>query len=212
MNLKKATLLAIIGLCYTFALRTIATFLPEMFRDLTVVRINETLLLLSSLTAIIFFVYFLMDYVKENQVGLKNATVLAIIGASLMSLLLLKGLLMIFNEYALGSWIRPGFIEPIISWVSSLSIFIFFFVFYQQTFQEGLTKLRQATLWATVGSLVGVLSRTLIFILYLSSGQIRWFSDLALKSRFVFLIFLPIFAFNFVTVLYFFLVFYREQE
>ncbi len=209
MNLNNATLLAIIGLCYTFASRTIGTFVPDLFRSLPAAQVNGVLLLLASLTSVVFFVYFLRDYVEKDETELKNGTWLAIVGSALMSLLLLKGLLPILHDYTFRSLAGFQLAEPLVPWVSSILILLFFFVFYKRTVRRGQRRLQTATLWAVIGCLVGVLLRTLTASLYLYSTVVRWFSDFPLMVQ---LIFLPIFAFSFLAVLYFFASFYREQR
>jgi hypothetical protein len=209
MNLKNATLLAIIGLCYTFASRTIGTFVPNLFRSLPAAQVNGVLLLLASLTSVVFFVYFLRDYIEKGEAELKNGTWLALVGSSLMSLLLLKGLLPMLDEYTFHSLAGPHLVEPLVPWVSSILILLFFVVFHKRTVRKGQRKLQTATLWAVIGSLVGVLLRTFTASLYIYSTVVRWFSDF---PRMMQLIFLPIFAFSFLAILYFFTSFYREQR
>lgn len=208
MSLKNATLLAIIGLCYTFASRTVGTFVPDLFRSLPAAQVNGVLLLLASLTSVLFFVYLLKDYVEKDETELKNGTWLAIVGSALMSLLLLKGLLPILHDYTFRSLAGPRLIEPLVPWASSILILLFFVVFHKRTVRRGQRKLQTATLWAVIGSLVGVLLRTLTASLYIYSAVVRWFSDF---PRVMQLVFLPIFVFSFLAILYFFTSFYREQ-
>ena len=209
MSLKNATLLAIIGLCYTFASRTIGTFVPYLFRNLAAAQVNGVLLLLASLASIVFFVYFLRDYVEKDETELKNGTWLALVGSALMSLLLLKGLLPILHGYTFRSLAGPHMVEPLVPWVSSILILLFFVVFHKRTVRKGERRLQTATLWAVIGSFVGVLLRTLTASLYIYSAVVRWFSDF---PRMMQLVFLPIFVFSFVAILYFFTSFYGEQR
>jgi hypothetical protein len=208
MSLRTATLLAIIGLCYTFALRATGTFLPDLFRDILVAQVNGILHLLASLTAVLFFAYFLTCYVRKGETKLKSGTVLALVGSSLMSLLLLKGLLPILDDYTFRNLAGPHFIEPIVPWVSSILILLFFIIFHKQTLRRRQRKLQQATLWAIIGSSIGVLVRTFVLLIYLPSGEARWFSDFPTGMQ---IALFPIFAFGFVAVFYFFWFFYREE-
>jgi len=212
MNLKKATLLAIIAICYEFALRTVGTAFPFAFRNLTVAQVTNIISFLASLGILLFFIYFYKDYVQKEETGLKNASVFAIIGSGLMSLLLFKGLIPLFNPNSFGYLLRPHFIEPTIPWVSSILILIFFIVFNKLTIQKEEVRLRNATLSGVLGSLIGVLLRTFTLIFYLFSSEISWFFDLPKKMHLVFIIFLPITLVGFVLMLFFFLVFYKEQK
>jgi formate-dependent nitrite reductase membrane component NrfD len=209
MNLQKATLLAIIGICFTFALRTIGTLKPELFADLLTAQIVGTTLFLAGLTSVIFFAYFLKDYVGRGETALKKGSILAIIGSSLMSLLLLKSLLPILGEYTFRNLAGSFFIEPIIPWANSILILIFFVIFYKEAFRIGSPLLRKATLLAMVGSLVGFLLQILALSSYIYSGSVRWLSD---SPRLIPILLLPLSAFSFLAILYFFSSFYGEKK
>lgn len=99
MSLRKATLSAIIGISYTFILRTIGTLLPDIFKNLLVVQVSAIMSFLASLTIVLFFVFFYEGYVQKQQTNLKKASLLAIIGSSGVSLLHIKGILPVFNIY-----------------------------------------------------------------------------------------------------------------
>lgn len=209
MRLKKATLLAIIGISYTFALRTIGTFFPDIFGNLIVVQVTQIMSFLANLTIVFFFISFYKDYVEREQIKLKNVSILAIIGSSLLLLLHIEGLFIVFNVYTLSYLVRSHYIEPIVPWVSSIFILIFFIIFHKETIQKEDIKLKKATLSAIIGSSIGTLERTFILFNYLYSREVRWFSDLSRKIQ---IIFIPIFAFSFIAVLYFLLSFYKEQR
>ncbi len=209
MRLKRATLLTIIGISYTFALRTIGTFLLDIFKILIVAQAIQIMSFLANLTIVFFFISFYKDYVEREQIKLKKASILAIIGSSLLLLLHIEGLFIIFNVYTLSYLVRSHYNEPIVPWVSSIFILVFFIIFYKDTIQKEQIKLKKATLSAIIGSSIGTLERTFILFNYLYSREVRWFSDLSRKIQ---IIFIPIFAFSFIAVLYFFLSFYKEQQ
>lgn len=208
MNLRLATLLAIVGLCYTFALRTIGTFVPDLFRNLAVAQVSGVLLLLASLTGALFFVYFFTHHVQEDDTELKNGTVLALVGSSLMSLLLLKGVLPLLDRLTFHSLLGPHFIEPIVPWVSSILILLFFITFHKQTIRKRDGSLEKAALWGVVGASIGVLVRSLTVLVYLTSGAVRWVSDF---PGTVIAVLFPILAFGFGATMYFFASFYKQQ-
>ena len=70
-------------------------------------------------------------------------------------------------------------------------------------------KLKKATLLAIIGSSIATLERTFILFYYFYSREIKWFSDLPRKTA---ITFIPTSVFSFITILYFFLSFYREQK
>jgi hypothetical protein len=126
----------------------------------------------------------------------------------LMSLLLLKGVLPLLDRLTFGSLLGPHFIEPVVPWVSSVLILLFFITFHKQTIRKRDGSLERATLWGVVGASIGVLVRTLTLFVYLTSGAVRWFSDF---PGTVIAVLFPVLAFGFGATLYFFASFYKQQ-
>lgn len=207
--IKCATVLAIIGITYGFALRTVGSFFPIIFKNLLLVRVTSILFFISGLTIVFFFISFYYGYIQKEQTKLKIATVLAIIGNFLVSLLFVKGILLAFAINQFPYLRRPYFIEPVVPWVSSIFILIFFIVFHQEVLLKESIKLRKAVFFAIIGSLIVVLLRSFMLYTYINTGVVRWFSDF---SRVIMIAFLPVVTFSFITILYFFLVFYKEQS
>jgi hypothetical protein len=208
-KLRYATLLAIIGISCSFVSRTVGTFLPAAFKNLQVAQVSVIMSILAGLTGVFFFVSFYQEYVQKEQARLKQASVLAIVGSSAMLLLEVKGLLLIFNADTSSYLAKAHFTEPVVSWVSSILILLFFIVFYEAMLYRQGTRLQKAILSAVIGSSIAAFLRTFILFNYLFFKEIRWFSDLPKKAA---IIFLPIFALSFIAVLYFFLCFYKEQK
>lgn len=214
MNLRKATLLAIIGICYHFAIRTIGTLFPDIFRVLLLAQFAQITLLLANLTILVFFIFFFKDYVQKEQVELKKATLLAIVGSGAMVSLYVNGLLLIaFGTYSSPPLLWPveitNHIGAIIPWGSSILILLFFIIFYKETVREEQRRLRRPTLLAVIGSSISTLVLTFVLVNSLFSGKIMHVAGLSRKFP---IIFIPVFVFTFIAVLYFFLSFYKEQE
>ena len=227
MYLKKATLLAIIGISYTFILRTIGIFFPNIFRDPLIIQISVIISLLASLSIVFFFIAFYKYYIQEKQIRLKKVCILAIIGSFGMVLLQVKNILLVFNKLSthlynfspyLVKLVNSHSIDPIMPWISSIFTLIFFIIFYKETLKDKKIRdqdnnissirdngLNKAILFAIIGSSIGTLLRTFVLINYLYLRESRWFSDLSKETQ---VILIPIFAFSFITVLYFFLSFY----
>lgn len=219
MNLKKATFLAVIAICYIFALRAIGTFFPSIFKNLPMVQVTTTMSFLASIILVLFYTSFYRRYVQKEQLQLKEASTLAIVGSSAVLLLQVKGLFLVFNEILVSIYrISPHLvglirsrhaIVSIVPWVSSVFILLFFVVFHREALRKEQKKLTKALLWAVVGSSIGTLLRTIVIFNYIFFREVRWFSDVAGKIQ---IIFFPIITFGFVAVLYFFLSFYKAQK
>lgn len=216
MTLRRATMLTVIAICYTFVLRTIGTFLPSIFRTTTIVQAAQVISLLASLTFMVFYVLFYKDYVQREQTALRKVSVLAIIGSCAMLLLRVKSLILVFEGllvkmYDLSPFlfglVRSHSAEAIIPWVCSILILCFFVMFYREALHKRLVKLQKATFAAIISSSIGTLLLTITLFNFLHSGQPTWFHA---SFRTLVFIFLPLSVFGFAAILYFFLVFYVQ--
>lgn len=214
MSLRAATLLAIIGTCYLFALRTTATFFPGFFRILIVAQAAQITALIASLAIVLFFACILANHVEKDQVGLRRATLLALVGSSAMLLVRVKGLLLVFFD----AWLSPGllwflqtsrFLAAVVPWLSSILILLFFVAFYKETLRNEQLRLRVASFLAIIGSSVGTLLLTFVWFNHLYFRELMFFMNL---PRLMAIMLSPLFAFSFITVLYFLASFYKQQK
>jgi len=199
MNLKRITLLTIISICYFFALKTIGTLLPDIFKNQLIVQSTGILSILASLMVVFFFIYFFKVYTQKDQIKLQKASIIAIIGAFVGLLGEIKKLLPVFNVYIFPS----RHIQAIVPLLNSAFILIFFVVFYNELAQKERHRLKKATLLAIIG--YSILTISQVF------GLSNHFISFNLSGK-IGIIFIPLFLFSFVAILYFFLSFYREQE
>ncbi len=213
MNLKKITFLTIIGISYTFILKLLGTFIPNMFAKLITAQITSILYLLASITILLFFLSFNRNYVKKEQIKLKQTSVLAIIGVCAMIIVNLKFLFLVFDKYSaiylISSLVKYHFIEVVLPWVSSVCILIFFLTFYYDIHSEAQSKLEKPILFAVIGQSIITLILTFTFGFYLNQGLIKRLSDL---SNMIMIILIPTVIFSYLFILYFFSAFYKEQK
>ena len=207
MRLKTATLFVVVGTCYIFIAGTLGILIPDLFTNLRIAQTNTVLHALFSLAALLFFVLFYKDFIQKDETSLKRGARLAIAGIGLLFLLHLKGLLLAFDATAFPYLLHPHFIEPILPWMSSVSILLFFILFYRTTTGKDRSQLRTAILSAVIGSSVSALLRTVTLFLYVRSGGVRWAADLARKAPAVVL---PVSTIGFIFTLYFFVSFYEQ--
>ena len=219
MKLKTATLLAIIGMCYLFLSRTVGTLVPGLFQNLIVTQVSVVLSLLSGAAFVVFFMSFYKFYVRDEQTQLQSATLFAIIGSAAMLVLYIKGLFIVFAPLRMqlygispslaGSLIKPSFFEAILPWFSAILILVFYVAFYKETADPNLFQLRKAASYAVIGTAIGVALRTGLVVSNIFSSKIVWLTDLTKGTG---IILIPILVISFAAVLYFYLVFYREQQ
>lgn len=219
MKLKTATLLAIIGMCYMFLSRTVGTIVPGLFRNLAVTQVSVVLSLLSGVALVVFFMSFYKFYIREEQGQLYNATVLAVIGSAAMLVLYIKGLFIVFAPlrmqlYGISPMLmeelsKPSFFEAILPWFSAILMLVFYMTFYKESTDPSQFRLQKAASYAVIGAVIGVLLRTLMVVGHIFSSEVLWFTDV---TRGVGIILVPVLVISFAAIIYFYLVFYSEQQ
>lgn len=213
MRLRKATLLAIIGISYLFALRAIRTFLPTIFTNFLITKVTGTVFLLASLAIVVFFIYFYKDYVRREQIKLRMATILVILVSLVGLVVQVQSLSLMFNvtvvRYPVMIYRHTDAVIPLFS---AIFLVAFFVVFYRETSGKELMRLKKATSLAVIGaSLLTLLQIFVLFnyLYYLRSGRS---TDLVSNNTIVFSIGIPIILFWFLASLIFFISFYKVQE
>jgi hypothetical protein len=205
VNLRKATLLAIIGGSYMFLSRAIGTFRPDIFTNPAMARGASILSVLASLAPVLFYLSFYMGYPRQDQIELRNSTILAIIGSTLFTALRAKGLLIVFNVSRFPSLLRFHTYEAVLPLVTSLLILLFFVTFYGETYRAKEEKLKRPVLLAAIGTAVSAGVDILVLVNYLFSRKGQWLTGLSRNIQYALY---PVLAFSFATVLYFFISFY----
>lgn len=207
--LRMATILTIIGVSYSFILKAFWTIFPKLFLVSGVRQTSTILNLLSSLFVVVFFVTFLRGYIRKENIKLKAVSVLALTGVSILSLLQMKSVMLAFRSDLpprLLQFLSSISIDPVIPWVSSLCMFIFFLRFHEQTSRAGEEALLKAKKLAIIGSGLSVLIHTFVIANYKIYPSFRYSFDLNL---YITMIATPFVIVSFVFVLYFYITFYR---
>ena len=213
VRLRKATLLAIIGISYLFALRAIRTFLPTIFTNLLITKVTGTVSLLASLAIVVFFIYFHKDYVRREQIKLRMATILVILVSLVGLVVQVQSLSLIFNVNVVRYPVMIyGHIDAVIPLFSAIFMLAFFVVFYRETSGKELMRLKKATSLAVIGASLLVLLQIFVLSNYLRYVQLGRPTDLASNKIILFSIGIPIILFWFLSRLIFFISFYKVQE
>jgi len=201
--LKKATLLTIFSISYMFILKTLGTFYPQLStRNILLNQCTGFFALIASLFLVLFFIFFLKEYVSPEHSVLRTATILALTGS-------IARLLIYFKNISFQSIAKLYSIEPVILWLNSLFITIFFIAFYREH-KEGAPGLRRASFLAILGSICILLVHSFTLVNYYTSLQGNTYFE-ALRYKLILVSFPPV-IFNFVTLLYFFMVFYHHLK
>lgn len=220
MNLKSATVYTIIGISYFYLVRTIGTIIPDIFRVQDIAQGVQLLSLFAALAPLVFLAYFYKDYLRSEQVLLKNITVITLIGFSLIVFLHIRELFMVFPRmssilynfspslYQLVHSRQIPMFGSLISWVTSIAVFLFFVVFYRETARRNQVSLKNATLIAMVGSSLALLLRTISTIVSLSAGA---FPIRTLISPIIITPVLVLSLLGILSIIYFLYTFYRAQ-
>lgn len=206
MSLKCATLLAIIGFVCSFLIRTVATLLPHIFKNIHIVQMGIGIHLFARFTLVFFFFSFYERYTQKEQQRLRRACFLAIIGSIAALFLHIKILFLVYEQHIFPLFLMHHHIDAILPLVSSITAILFFMIFQKEMRQGERKRLGKATRSAVIGFSVVAILQTTVLINYLSSGEFRWLEHF---SREVAIGTIPVVAFAILAVLYFCLSFYR---
>ncbi len=212
MRLKNATLLAFIGTAVVFLISTVGTISPGLFFNFSLVRISTLLFFLSVLAVFLFFIFFYTDHIKAGQTRLKKAAAWAIVGMAAVVFMYGRDLLSIFRIDFLTEILQSRFVDdlvPLIPWVSSVIVLIFFIVFLKDSSDDEKRRLGKALRIAVVGTCLSVLLRTIIIANFVVTGGVRWFADL--KGVFL-IIGIPLVCLSFLAIEYFYFSFFKGKD
>ncbi|MBT3231732.1 MAG: hypothetical protein HN356_02865 [Calditrichaeota bacterium] len=208
-TLRMVTLLTMIGMAYSFIFKALWTIFPNLYLVPGVSQTSTILVLLSSLFLVSFYILFLRGYIRKENIKLKTVSVLALTGISILSLLQMKGVMLAFRSElppTLLLFLSKITIDPIMPWISSLCMFIFFLRFHEQTSRAGEEALLKAKKFAIIGSGLSALVHTFIIGNYQIYPSFRYTFDL---NFYTFLISSPFIVLSFAFVLYFYITFYK---
>jgi len=209
MNLKQATLAAIIALCVILATKTLATLFPIEFGRHSVARVTITLTALAGLVVAYFYYRFYRDYAREDQRALRRVSLLAAIAAAAMAVLYIKGFLIVNELFVIGFLERMRFLDSVVPWLAWVIYMEFFIVLRGVVKRTENSRLQRAVRMALIGSVVMVAERTLM--LY-SHHQFSAFDRTAGLPESVYMAAIPFILFAAGSVIHFFVEFYRDQR
>ncbi len=230
MNLKIAILIAILGQCMNFLLKTLGTFSPHMFVTPMIGGPTQILLLLGNAAPLLFLIYFYRDYLTPRKVpdeqdrrSLGRATILIFLGFAVHILLQIHRMLLqipgfttsvydlspsLFNLIA----IPPAkIITAAIPWINSFFVFYFFLIFLRTIRSGGHKNLRLAAQLAIAGAGINIVIRSLTFINFFlfSRGNLA-FKMIFSPDNIHFTYLLPVTLFVFISLLFFLIALYRN--
>jgi len=219
--LNLAIILVIVGYSYFFLIRILGTIFPGLFHNQFVIKSIQILSFLAAGSIVFFFISFYREFIKAEQNELKVTTILTIIGSAVLLLFYLKGIYMVFTGlqnfiiekhpllHDLAKSDSVDIFSQISVWLTSLFVLLFFNTFYKQYKKEKMTVMKKAVFWGYLGSAVSFLIRSFSFFIFLFYAQSRVL--MGYKNTIYFILF-PFVAFGFITIIYFLIIFYSEQQ
>ena len=204
-RLGPAAIGAITGASYIFFSRTIGTFKPDIFINIIFTRVNTVLSFIAAVAILYFYTIFYSEFAKEEGKAVREASFIMLLGSFFVSLLFIKGILMVFDIY---NFLSPAF-NLFIPLLSSLISFYFFITLYKKVSCGERSLLPQAALLASFGSILAIFIRAMVVYNYFAEKKFEWFWRYTQESP---LIFIPIVVFIFFTGVYFFFICYKELK
>jgi hypothetical protein len=179
MNPKNATLAAIVGISSVFLLRTLGTFFPSLFHHRYVAEGAIWVHLLSALAVAFFFTAFFLGPARWNRRTLRHASALAAAGAGVAALAPIQALLRIHGVAVFSPLGRSPLIEPWAPLLATLTALFFFAVYRRDMDPQERAKLRGPATAAMAGYGVATVLNLIVLALYLSSGELRWLTEIS---------------------------------
>ena len=206
MGLIKITYVLIVGFVLSFFVRTAGTLFPVIFVNPYVVRGTVFVHMLFIVMQCLFYVYFLYDYSAQREPALKLGSVLGILGSVLVAFIYFRRLCFVFGLDMIPVPLRNPFFDALVPTASSLCTLLFFSLFKKVQSREEHEALNRPITFALIG--VG-----LFMVLHLIAllNFMKWdkFNGVELLSRVVAVGTLPFILLAAVSILYFYLRFYR---
>ena len=211
LDLRKATLLALTGLCVIFVIRAASTVVPVLTVDIVWARLAAVFILLGGLAQMLFFVAFRNGYVRPEQQRLHQAANWAIVGAVIGVLPALEHLMYLFYFYRVENLVWSHALDAAAPLLSSIALLVFFIVLRQELPVLGAggvgDRLRGAAAMAAAGSAVFMLVNLAVLVNLLLADQ-----RLSSSHRLLGWEILPFLLLAFLALAYFFATFYRRLK
>ncbi len=204
-RLGPAAIGAITGASYIFVSRMIGTLKPDIFINLIVTRVSTVLSFIAAAAIFCFYIIFYSEFAKEEGEAVRKASFIMLISSFFVSLLFIKGILMVFDIY---NFLSPEF-NLLVPFLSSLISLYFFITLYKKISRGKRSLLPQAALLAAFGSTLAIFIRAMLVYNYFAEKKFEWFWRYTQGSP---LIFIPIVVFIFFTSVYFFFICYKELK
>jgi len=212
MRGKYAAFMAALGIAWLFLVRFLGSVFPSLFTHMFVNRLTGVLSVLAAAAVLYFYIAFVRDYVEKDQQRLKKAAVWAAAGNCAVLVMYFGTMHNVLNwrilpELFSAAWFF--YLAPILPWICALCVFAFFYVFFLEKGHNERRHLPRAKLAALIGAGLSLLLRSIIVVVYLSGGTLRWASDLPSS--------LNLFTFSLAVVIFlatefFFLSFYQDRD
>lgn len=140
MSIQQAALVAAVGLCLTFGVRTAGTAAPDLFASPAAALAGIALQLIGGLTLLIFLVVFLRGQATRRPALLRRVTWIAVLGAIAGLLPELQGLSRVTGVLATSDPIHSNWCSLLAPWLAGLTLLLFFFVLWQRARSERLWR------------------------------------------------------------------------
>jgi hypothetical protein len=219
MSLKKATLIALIGLCLSLLLRVIHAIFPQIDGSPVAVQMMTFLGILVFASLFLFILYFYKQYLSEATDQSRKPTLFLMFTIGLILLLRLRGFLQVLPKLQIPVYkISPGLygfladnsighFSLIISGIYALSLLIFFNTLNVVFRRKESSSLQNATRWAVYGSILNFFLCTLNIVIFYFFQEAGWVQHFSQKFS-IFILFLFLLAS--LTFLYFIWTFYKN--
>lgn len=207
MRLRISILMVIASAVVTFLTRVTGILNPKLLQNPLPFGIIS---LLSFLAILFFLVIFFIDFAKKEQLLLKIATGLMILGSVAIFILSLKAVMTHFRLFTqLYYYGKPGYFDALVPFLNSAITVFFFSVLFKEIISKFGFQFKLAVLLVIASSFANFTFKSIVLKKYFLTYDFSWLLSMFVQHKWVIV---SISVFWFVTNLYFYIAFYRELK
>jgi hypothetical protein len=206
MDLRKITGLLIVSFIASFLIRTTGTFFPVIFTNPYVVKVSIVVNSLFMLLHLLFYAFFLRQYVANGRQIMRTASVLAIIGSCFVAFIYIKNFCLVFELDIIPLSLMNHHFDAILPLASSLLYLLFFAMFKTAQSQKEFGRLDRPISLAIIGSAIFSILHLVVLINFLKSHKFTWLEHM---PRNIVMSTVPLIALATILILYFYIRFYQ---
>jgi len=207
LYLKKVTLVVIVFMISSFALRTFGTVLPWIFQNIFMVKLTILINTFFILSHLFFWLILYKEYASRKKSIFKKGCLLAAAGSLAVSFLYIKKLPFLFDmNFIFPAFLMNPYVDALVQLAASFFHLIFFVIFRCSIESEEKKALYKPLLSVIAGISFFIFFHLIVLVNFFTIGKFEWLEHM---PRPIAVGTLPILTIAVLLILFFYFRFYR---